>query len=176
MFCEVWQLLMFGLHRSCGTTICRSRGGACSTTRWWKCLRRSQERHTLTSSVIGCALLKTILTATDSSHRCNPMSWEITVILRSTLLRRHFFGLQGTQWMQNSAKRRFVYTNAWRNITTNTIENNFLAVCNETALVSSDDYLASDLFIPGTRLMQYGLSDHNAAKHSLVLLPEDADG
>ena len=47
--------------------------GACSTTRRWKILRRSQERHTLTSSVIGCALLKTMLTATDSTHRCNRM-------------------------------------------------------------------------------------------------------
>ena len=87
------------------------------------------------------------------------------MILRGTLLRRHFFGLQGTQWMQNSAKRRFVYINAWRSITTNPIENHYFAVCNETALVSSDVYLASDLFVPGTRLMQYGLRDHNAAKH-----------
>ena len=31
--------------------------------------------------------------------------------------------------------------------------------------MSSDDYLASDLFMPGAKLMQYGLSDHNAAKH-----------
>ena len=52
-------------------------------------------------------------------------------------------------------KRRLVYINAWRNITTNPIENNYLAVCNETALVSG----------PGARLMQCGLSDHNAAKH-----------
>ena len=54
-------------------------------------------------------------------------------------------------------KRRFVYINAWRNITTDPIENNYLAVRNETALVSSDDYLASDLLMPGARLMQYGL-------------------
>ena len=59
----------------------------------------------------------------------------------------------------------FVYINAWRNITTDPIENNHLAVCDETYLVSPDDYLASDLFMPGARLMHYGLSDHNAAKH-----------
>ena len=59
----------------------------------------------------------------------------------------------------------FVYINAWRNITTDPIENNHLAVCDGTPLVSPDDYLASDLFMPGVRLMQYGPSDHNAAKH-----------
>ena len=62
-------------------------------------------------------------------------------------------------------KGRFVYINAWRNITTDPIENNHLAVCDETGLASPDDYLASDLFMPGARLMQYGLSDHDAAKH-----------
>ena len=62
-------------------------------------------------------------------------------------------------------KGRFMYINAWRNVTTDPIENNYLAVYDETALVSPDDYLASDLFMPGARLMQYGLRDHNAAKH-----------
>ena len=66
----------------------------------------------------------------------------------------------------------FVYINAWRNITTDPIENNHLAVCDETSLVSPDDYLASDLFMPGAKLMQYGLS----GEASLVLLPEEADG
>ena len=51
--------------------------------------------------------------------------------------------------MQNSAKGRFVYINAWRNITTDPIENNHLPVYDETSLVSPDDYLASDLFLPG---------------------------
>ena len=69
-------------------------------------------------------------------------------------------------------KRRFVYINAWRNTTTNPIENNYLAVRNEIALVSSDDYLASDLFMPGARSMQYGLSDHNAAKCRWYYFPK----
>ena len=67
-------------------------------------------------------------------------------------------------------KRRFVYINAWRNTTTNPIENNYLAVRNEIALVSSDDYLASHLFMPGARSMQYGLRPQ-CDKVSLVLLP-----
>ena len=37
-------------------------------------------------------------------------------------------------------KGRFLYINAWRNITTDTIENNHLAVYDETSLVSPDDY------------------------------------
>ena len=69
-------------------------------------------------------------------------------------------------------KGRFVYINAWRNITTDSIENNHLAVCDETSLVSPDDYLASDLLMPGARLMQYGLSDHNAAKHRWYYFPK----
>ena len=53
-------------------------------------------------------------------------------------------------------KGRFVYIDAWHNITTDPIENSHLAVCYETTLVSPDDYLASDLFMPGAKLMQYG--------------------
>ena len=48
--------------------------------------------------------------------------------------------------MQNSAKGGFRYINAWRNITTDPIENKHLAVYDEISLVSPDDYLASDLF------------------------------
>ena len=69
-------------------------------------------------------------------------------------------------------KGRFVYINAWRNITTDPTENNHLAVCDETSLVAPDDYLASDLFMPGARLMQYGLNDHNAAKHRWYYFPK----
>ena len=57
-----------------------------------------------------------------------------------------------------SKGRRFVYIDAWRNITTDPIENNHLAVCHETSLLTPDDYLAMDVFTPKGRLMQYGLS------------------
>ena len=69
-------------------------------------------------------------------------------------------------------KRRFVYINAWRNITTDTIENNHLAVYDETSLVSPDDYLASDLLLPGARSMQYRLSDYNVAKSRWHYFPK----
>ena len=80
---EFWDLVVVrNLFARCGSFSCLvsttavgkqfvDREGACSTSRWWKCLRRSQERLSLTSSVISCALLKTMLTATDSTHRCN---------------------------------------------------------------------------------------------------------
>ena len=69
-------------------------------------------------------------------------------------------------------KGRFVYINAWRNITTDPIENKRLAVYDKTSLVSSDDYVASDLFMRGARLMQYGLSDHNVAKRRWYYFPK----
>ena len=56
-------------------------------------------------------------------------------------------------------KGRFVYINAWRNITTDPIENDHLPVCGGTSLVAPDDYLASDLFI-------------NAAKHRWYYFPK----
>ena len=47
----------------------------------------------------------------------------------------------------------------------------FVAVRDETPLVSPDDYLASNLFMPGRRLTQYGLTDHSAVKHRWYFLP-----
>ena len=65
--------------------------------------------------------------------------------------------------MQNSAKGVLVYINAWRNITTDPIENNHVAVYHKTYLVSPDDNLAS--------------SEQSVCGETLlVLLPEDADG
>ena len=69
-------------------------------------------------------------------------------------------------------KGRFVYINEWRNITTDPIENNHLAVYDETYLVSPDDYPASDLFLPGARSVQCGLSDHNVAKRRWYYFPK----
>ena len=83
-----------------------------------------------------------------------------------------FLRFAGNTVDANFCKGRFVYINAWRNISRDPIENNYLAVCDETSLVSSNDYLASDLFLPGARLMQYGLSDHNAAKRRWYYFPK----
>ena len=83
------------------------------------------------SSIISRALLKRMLTATDSTHRCNRMPWQSTVIHRG--MRRHFFGLQGTWWMQNSAKGA-----SCTSIRGKTNGPHHLASVHETALVSPD--------------------------------------
>ena len=60
---------------------------------------------------------------------------------------------------------------------TDRIENNHLAVCDATSLVAPDDYLASDLFVPGGfRLRQYWSERPRCGEASLVPLPGDADG
>eukprot|EP00443_Scrippsiella_acuminata_P015704 CAMPEP_0115226134 /NCGR_PEP_ID=MMETSP0270-20121206/30467_1 /TAXON_ID=71861 /ORGANISM="Scrippsiella trochoidea, Strain CCMP3099" /LENGTH=455 /DNA_ID=CAMNT_0002640533 /DNA_START=1 /DNA_END=1368 /DNA_ORIENTATION=+ len=60
---------------------------------------------------------------------------------------------------------RFLYINAWRNISETPISNDHLAVCDESSLVKPDDYITSDLFGEGYSLQQYGLSHRNAAQH-----------
>lgn len=62
-------------------------------------------------------------------------------------------------------KGRFMYINAWRNISDKPIENNSLAVCDESSLVKPDDYIGSDLYLQGYRMMQYRLSNRNASQH-----------
>ena len=51
---------------------------------------------------------------------------------------------------------RFLYLNAWRNISDTPIGNNHLAVCDETSLVAPDDYIPTDLFFgQGHSVVQY---------------------
>lgn len=60
---------------------------------------------------------------------------------------------------------RFLYINAWRNISETPIGNNHLAVCDETSLVKPDDYITSDLYGAGYHIQQYGLLDRNSDQH-----------
>ena len=78
------------------------------------------------------------------------MPRQSTVIHRDTLLRSHFFGLQGTQWMQNSAK-----------CTSTRGETSPRTPSRTTTWQCVMRHLWWHLFTSG----QYGLSDHNAAKH-----------
>ena len=73
-------------------------------------------------------------------------------------------------------KGNFMYINALRNITRDPTENNHLAVCDETSLVSSNDYLVSDLFMPGAKVDAVWSERPQCGRASLVLLLEDADG
>lgn len=60
---------------------------------------------------------------------------------------------------------RFMYVNAWRNIADTPIDNDHLAVCDETSLVKPDDYIVADLFDKTYSLQQYKLLDDNSASH-----------
>ena len=113
-----------------------------------------------------------MLTATDSTHLVQPYAMAVHSDSSRHAAEEAFLRFAGNAVDAKFCKGRFVYINAWRNITTDLIENNHLAVYDETSLVSPDDYLASDLFMPGARLMQYGLSDHNAAKHRWYHFPK----
>ena len=62
-------------------------------------------------------------------------------------------------------KGRFLYINAWRNISDDPIGNNHLAVCDESSLVKPDDYITCDLFMQGNQVLQYRLSDRNSYQH-----------
>lgn len=46
-------------------------------------------------------------------------------------------------------KGRFLYVNAWRNISDSPIEDNHLAMLDERTTVKPDDYLVADLYQQG---------------------------
>ena len=60
---------------------------------------------------------------------------------------------------------RFLYINAWRNISDIPIANNHLAVCDESSLVKPDDYVIMDYFRRGFHTTQFTLNDRNSARH-----------
>jgi len=68
---------------------------------------------------------------------------------------------------------RFLYLNAWRNISDTPIGNNHLAVCDETSLASPDDYIPTDLFMgSGNQILQYRLSNRNSDQHRWYYYPQ----
>jgi len=62
-------------------------------------------------------------------------------------------------------KGRFLYINAWRNITDTPIGNDHLAVLDETTLVKPDDYIVAEFHDRAFSLQQYRLLDVNSAQH-----------
>ena len=62
-------------------------------------------------------------------------------------------------------KGRFLYINAWRNITDTPIGNDHLAVLDETSIVKPDDYIVSELIDKSYSLQQYRLLDVNSKQH-----------
>lgn len=67
---------------------------------------------------------------------------------------------------------RFLYVNAWRNISDEPIEDNHLAVLDERTLVKPDDYIQMDLFAVGYDVLQYNLSMRNASQHKWYYYPK----
>ena len=91
----------------------------------------------------------------SGTHQCNRTLWHAAD--------EAFLWFAGNAVDAKLCKGRLVYINAWRNITTDPIENNHVAVYHKTYLVSPDDNLAS--------------SEQSVCGETLlVLLPEDADG
>lgn len=56
-----------------------------------------------------------------------------------------FKDFAGKEENANYTQGRFIYINAWRNISETPILDNHLAVLDETSVVAPDDYIASDL-------------------------------
>lgn len=67
--------------------------------------------------------------------------------------------------MKEYRKGRFLYINAWRNISDTPIQDNHLGVLDESSTVKPDDYIASDLFGEGYELVQNRLSSRNKHLH-----------
>ena len=69
-------------------------------------------------------------------------------------------------------KKLYVYNDAWRNISMDPIENNYLAVSDETYLESAEDYFDSGLFMPRVRLLQHGLNGYEELRHFRCRFPK----
>ena len=77
-----------------------------------------------------------------------------------------FLSLTNKESTEKFKSGRFLYINAWRNISEEPIGNNHLAVCDETTLVKPDDFITCDLFAGQyEHFQQYRLSDRNSAQH-----------
>lgn len=66
---------------------------------------------------------------------------------------------------------RFLFINAWRNIAETPIEDNHLALCDETSLVKPDDYIPYDYFEDGYDGTHYFLSSRNVQHHRWYYFP-----
>eukprot|EP00035_Acanthoeca_spectabilis_P022234 m.442694 g.442694 ORF g.442694 m.442694 type:complete len:487 (+) comp18840_c0_seq1:1984-3444(+) len=62
-------------------------------------------------------------------------------------------------------KGRFLYVNAWRNISNEPVQRDPLAVCDARSVVAPDDFIASDIFLDNYDSMQFRLDSRNAKSH-----------
>ena len=66
---------------------------------------------------------------------------------------------------------RFLYLNAWRNIDSEPIERDGLAVLDAGSVVAPDDFIAADIHLEHYSSTQYKLDDRNAARHRWYHFP-----
>jgi len=66
---------------------------------------------------------------------------------------------------------RYLYINAWRNISETPIAQDHLAVLDESSTIKPDDYITSELFGPGYHLQQYKLNAKNSHMHRWFYFP-----
>ena len=111
----MWQILMFGLHHSCGTTICRSRGGVL----YVKMLAMIKK---VTGAVHVHVFHHQLRDAKDDANgngfNTSVQPYVVAVHSDSLQLEEAFLRFAGNAVDAQFCKGRFVYNNAWRNITT----------------------------------------------------------
>ena len=102
--------------------------------------------------------------ATDVHTDTSPASAETTF----------FETLQEAKLGSEYEKGRFLYINAWRSIDdVHPIQDNHLAVCDETSLIKPDDYILYDYYGPDDYAgAHYYLSSRNADRHRWYYFPE----
>ena len=83
-----------------------------------------------------------------------------------------FLQLAGNTVDEKSRRKPYVYIDAWRNVSTDPIENDYLAVRDEISLESPDEYFDSGSFMPRVGLLQHGLSDHDVPRHRWRYFPK----
>jgi hypothetical protein len=69
------------------------------------------------------------------------------------------------------SKGRFVVLNTWRNISNQPIQQDTLAVCDETSVVKPDDYILSDFYGKDNSGKQLRMASRNASKHRWYYYP-----
>jgi hypothetical protein len=70
------------------------------------------------------------------------------------------------------SRGRFVILNAWRNISHQPIQQDPLAVCDESSVIKPDDYIASDFYTKTNSGKQIRMASRNASKHRWYYYPQ----
>jgi hypothetical protein len=76
------------------------------------------------------------------------------------------------QELERLSKGRFALLNAWRNISHQPIQQDTLAVCDETTVIKPDDYIASDFYGKTGGGKQIRMASRNASQHRWYYYPQ----